>query len=104
MGLAAYLKLGAAAIAAAVIGLLAWQNASLRNQLITARVQIEQQNAAVDAWKADGDRRLAAARRVIELAAAPRQAVVDAARAPAAGDTELERIHDIDRRFTESLR
>jgi len=97
-----------AGILLATIGLLFWQNHSLRGALVAAetelQVTVDRHNAAVRALQADSERRQDAVRRAIEAAPMPRPRVAEALRDAPRGDTAAERFEDIDRRFLEALR
>lgn len=107
----------AVAAAATVIGLLAWQNARLADQLDAVRGDlararanvvaledaITEQNAAVDALAAESRARQAEVSRLIATSPLPRSQVAEAMAAAPRGNTLAERVLDVDRRFMEAL-
>lgn len=94
-------RLAAEVALVAGLGFLAWQNDGLRTKLANT---IAEHNAAVAKLQVDSDARIAEVREAMANAPKPRPAVIEAVRQPARGDNELERLHDIDRRFLEALR
>lgn len=94
-------RLAAEVLLVAGLGFFAWKSDRLGDKLATT---VAEHNAAVAALQADSDARIAEVREAMANAPKPRPVVIEAIRQPGRGANELERLHDIDRRFLEALR
>ena len=96
----AMLRLCAEGLLVAGLLFFMWQSDRLSDKLATT---VAEHNAAVAALQANSDARIAEVREAMANAPKPRPVVIEAIQQSARGANELERLHDIDRRFLEAL-